>query len=49
VVDDIGAAFAIQVKLEKENARFDLQLPHPPDVGDLPTHAPSTQQNRRRY
>jgi len=49
VVDDIGAAFAIQVKLEKENARFDLQLPHPQDVGDLPAHPPATQQNRRRY
>ena len=41
VVDDLGAAFAIQVKLEKENASFDLQLPHPPDVGDLPTHPPT--------
>lgn len=49
VVDDIGAAFAIQVKLEKENATFDLQLPHPPEVGDLPAHAPATQQNRRQY
>jgi hypothetical protein len=49
VVDDIGAAFAIQVKLEKDNASFDLQLPHPPDVGDLPAHPPATQQNRRRY
>src|SRR5581483_10755398 len=31
VVEDIGAAFAIQVKLAKENSRFDLQLPHPQD------------------
>jgi len=49
VVDDLGAAFAIQVKLEKENASFDLQLPHPPDVGDLPTHPPATPTTRRRY
>jgi len=49
VVDDIGAAFAIQVKLEKDNASFDLQLPHPQEVGDLPAHPPAAQQNRRRY
>jgi len=48
VVDDIGAAFAIQVKLEKENARFDLQLPHPQDVGNLPSH-PQAPTTRRRY
>jgi len=50
MVDDIGAAFAIKVKLEKENATFDLQLPHPPDVGSLPARPPtSTQAPRRRY
>lgn len=49
VVDDIGAAFAIQVKLDKDNARFDLQLPHPQNVGNLPAHPPATQENRRRY
>jgi hypothetical protein len=46
VVDDIGAAFAIKVKLENENALVDLQLPHPPAVGSLPDRPP--QQERRR-
>ena len=35
-VDDIGAAFVVKVKLQSENALVDLQLPHPPNVGDLP-------------
>jgi hypothetical protein len=46
VVDDIGAAFVIKVKLAAENALVDLQLPHPPDVGSLPDRPP--QQERRR-
>ena len=50
VVDDIGAAFAIQVKLDKENATLDLQLPHPPEVGSLPARPPTPEQApRRRY
>ena len=44
VVDDIGAAFVIKVKLESENALVDLQLPHPPDVGSLPDRPPQPQQ-----
>lgn len=44
VVDDIGAAFIIKVKLESENALIDLQLPHPPDVGSLPDRPPQPQQ-----
>lgn len=39
-VDDIGAAFVIKVKLDRENALVDLQLPHPPDVGSLPAPVP---------
>ncbi len=38
-VDDIGAAFVIKVKLDAENAVVDLQLPHPPEVGNLPQQA----------
>jgi hypothetical protein len=48
VVDDIGAAFVIRVKLDGENAAVDLQLPHPPDIGSLPQRAPSQSQTRRR-
>jgi hypothetical protein len=33
---DIGGAFGISAKLDAENHVLDLQLPHPPDVGDLP-------------
>ncbi|HLH30162.1 MAG TPA: hypothetical protein VKY31_03095 [Terriglobia bacterium] len=40
VVDDIGAAFAITVRLDRENVALDLQLPHPPDVGSLPARTP---------
>ena len=46
VVDDIGAAFVIKVKLDNENALIDLQLPHPPEVGSLPQQAPT--RTRRR-
>ena len=44
LVDDIGAAFAIKVKLENENALVDLQLPHPPAVGSLPDRPPKPTQ-----
>jgi hypothetical protein len=47
-VDDIGAAFIVKVKLQSENALVDLQLPHPPNVGDLPNRPPAQQQQRRR-
>jgi hypothetical protein len=47
-VDDIGAAFVIKVKLDAENAVVDLQLPHPPEVGNLPQQAGPRQQPRRR-
>jgi hypothetical protein len=50
-VDDIGAAFVVKVKLQSENALVDLQLPHPPNVGDLPDRpaAQQQQQHRRNY
>ncbi len=47
-VDDIGAAFVVKVKLTDENALVDLQLPHPPDVGDLPQQQGAPRQTRRR-
>ena len=48
VVDDIGAAFVIKVKLTSESALIDLQLPHPPDVGSLPDRPPQ-RERRRNY
>jgi len=48
MVDDIGAAFVIKLKLDTENAVVDLQLPHPPEVGNLPQPAPR-QTRRRNY
>ena len=49
LADDIGAAFVIKVKLQRENALVDLQLPHPPDVGSLPDRPPNEQPRRRNY
>lgn len=48
MASDMGAAFKIEVKMDGENRALDLQLPHPPDIGDLPsrTAGPAT---RRRY
>jgi len=43
---DIGAAFQINAKIDAENRVLDLELPHPPDIGDLP--ARSSQPQRRR-
>jgi hypothetical protein len=48
VVGDIGAAFEVTVKLDAENAVIKLQLPHPPEVGNLPQQAPG-QTRRRNY
>jgi len=45
-VDDIGAAFVVKAKLDGESAVVDLQLPHPPEVGNLPQQPP--RQTRRR-
>jgi hypothetical protein len=45
--NDIGGAFGISAKLDAENHVMDLQLPHPPDLRDLPqrSSAPSRRQN----
>lgn len=43
---DIGAAFQINAKIDTENRVLDLELPHPPDIGDLPER--SQQPQRRR-
>jgi hypothetical protein len=43
---DIGAAFRINAKIDAENRILDLELPHPPDVGDLPVQ-PTGPQRRR--
>jgi hypothetical protein len=48
VVNDVGAAFGITVKLDAENATLDLQLPHPPNVGSLPARTPAPE-TRRHY
>jgi len=48
VVDDIGAAFVVRVRLGGENALLDLQIPHPPDVGSLPQRSQTPAQTRRR-
>ena len=47
-VDDIGAAFVVKIRLQSENALVDLQLPHPPNVGDLPNRPQAQQQQQRR-
>src|SRR5438132_8303132 len=49
VVDDIGAAFVIKMKLENEDALVDLQLPHPQDVGSLPQQAPARTRRRNNF
>ena len=49
MVDDIGAAFVVILKLDAENAVVNLQLPHPPDVGLLPQPPPAENRRRRDY
>lgn len=43
---DIGAAFRINAKIDAENRALDLELPHPPDVGDLPLQQTAPQRRR---
>jgi hypothetical protein len=47
MANDMGAAFKIEAKIDSENRLLDLQLPHPPDIGDLPQR--SAAPTRRRY
>jgi hypothetical protein len=45
--NDIGGAFGISARIDGENHVLDLQLPHPPDVGDLPARSTApTRRNR---
>jgi hypothetical protein len=44
---DIGAAFRIDATIDGENRTLDLELPHPPDVGDLPLQRQTAPQRRR--
>jgi len=46
MASDMGAAFKIEAKIDAENRVLDLELPHPPDIGDLPSR--STAPTRRR-
>jgi hypothetical protein len=43
---DIGAAFRISATIDTEHRAFDLELPHPPDVGDLPVQKTAPQRRR---
>lgn len=44
---DVGAAYRVSAKIDGENSVLDLQLPHPPDIGDLPSRS-SRPAGRRR-
>jgi hypothetical protein len=43
---DIGAAFRIRAKITTEDRALDLELPHPPDIGNLPAHTAQPQRRR---
>jgi hypothetical protein len=45
---DIGGAFGISAKLDADNHVIDLQLPHPPELGNLPQRS-ATPERRRNY
>lgn len=47
--EDLGSAFRLAFTLPRDSLSFDLQIEHPPDVGDLPAHAAAPATNRRRY
>lgn len=44
--NDIGGAFQIGAKIDAEDRVFDLQLPHPANVGSLPQHTATPRQRR---
>jgi hypothetical protein len=46
--DDFGGAFGTTTKLDAENRVLNLQLPHPPDVGNLPARV-TTPTRRTTY
>jgi hypothetical protein len=45
---DIGGAFGISAKLDADNHTIDLQLPHPPELGNLPQRS-AAPERRRNY
>jgi hypothetical protein len=44
--NDIGGAFQIGAKIDAEDRVFDLQLPHPANVGSLPQHTATPRERR---
>ncbi len=44
--DDVGAAMQITFKIAGENRVVNLELPHPQDIGNLPTHSAAPQRHR---
>jgi hypothetical protein len=45
---DVGAAMQIAMTIVSEKRVLNLELPHPPDLGDLPVRSGGPQQQRRR-
>ena len=48
VEHDVGGAFQIGAKIDSESRSLDLQLPHPPNIGDLPARSATPAQRRTR-
>jgi hypothetical protein len=48
VEHDVGGAFQIGAKIDSESRSLDLQLPHPPNIGDLPARSATPAQRRNR-
>lgn len=48
VEHDVGGAFQISAKIDAESRNLDLQLPHPPNIGDLPARSATPAQRRNR-
>ncbi len=48
VEHDVGGAFQIGAKIDGESRSLDLQLPHPPNIGDLPARSATPAQRRNR-
>ena len=49
LASDFGAAFRIVAKIDPENRLLSLELPHPPDVGDLPARAAAPARRRSNF
>jgi hypothetical protein len=48
VEHDVGGAFQIGAEIDSESRSLDLQLPHPPNVGELPARSATPTQRRNR-